>query len=106
MEKTRTFLLYLFWVRPTILKPADTLIKKKRKFSLFYKEIQKGWGAKSYVTIGLLIYSINMCAFPHISNCNENPNYVFLSPNFYIHVSVSDLYTVVPGSVYIFPAAE
>ncbi len=37
---------------------------------------------------------------------NENPVYVFqerevrgLSPNFHIHVSVSDLYTVLPGSV-------
>ncbi len=45
-------------------------------------------------------------------HCNENPIYVFLfwelcglSPNFYIHVYVSDLY-IFPGSVHIFPAAE
>ncbi len=44
---------------------------------------------------------------------NENPIYVFLvwefrglGPNFQIHVSVSDSYTVFPGSVHIFPAAE
>jgi hypothetical protein len=42
-----------------------------------------------------------------IQLCNENPIYIFpekefhgLSPNFYIHVSVSNLY--IPGSVYIF----
>jgi hypothetical protein len=30
----------------------------------------------------------------------------WLSPNFYIHVSVSDLYSIFPGSVHIFPPAE
>jgi hypothetical protein len=33
-----------------------TLIKKKRKFSYIYKEIQNGAVAKSYMTKGLLIY--------------------------------------------------
>jgi hypothetical protein len=33
-----------------------TLIKKKIKFSLIYKEIQNGAVAKSYMTNGLLIY--------------------------------------------------
>jgi hypothetical protein len=47
-----------------------------------------------------------------ISHCNERSIYAFLfrelrglSPNFHIHVSVSDLY-IFPGSVHIFPAAE
>jgi hypothetical protein len=42
-------------------------------------------------------------------HCNENPSYVFLdkelrglSRKIRIHVSVSDLYTVFPGSVHIF----
>ncbi len=42
-------------------------------------------------------------------NCNESPIYVFifwelpgLSPNFYVHVSVIDLYSIFPGSVHIF----
>jgi hypothetical protein len=47
-------------------------------------------------------------------HCNENSIYVFpekkelrgLSPNFHIHPSVSDLYTIFPGSAHIFPAAE
>jgi hypothetical protein len=41
-------------------------------------------------------------------HCSENPIYFFpekelrgLSPNFHIRVSVSDLYTVFPGSVHI-----
>jgi hypothetical protein len=34
----------------------DTLIKKKIKFFLIYKEIQDGAVAKSYITNGLLIY--------------------------------------------------
>jgi hypothetical protein len=45
-------------------------------------------------------------------HCNENPIYIFLfwklrgfSPNFHIHVSVTDLY-IFPESVHIFPAAE
>jgi hypothetical protein len=33
-----------------------TLIKKKIRFFLIYKEIQKGAVAKSYMTNGLLIY--------------------------------------------------
>jgi hypothetical protein len=33
-----------------------TLIKKKKKNFLIYKEIQKGAVAKSYMTNGLLIY--------------------------------------------------
>ena len=47
-----------------------------------------------------------------VPHCNENPIYEFLfwelhglSPNFHIHVSVSDLY-IFAGSVHIFPAAE
>jgi hypothetical protein len=47
-------------------------------------------------------------------HCYENPIYGFpekelrgLSHNFPVHVSVSDLYTVVPGSFHInFPVAE
>jgi hypothetical protein len=47
-------------------------------------------------------------------HCYENPIYGFpekelrgLSHNFHIHVSVRDLYTVVPGSGHIyFPVAE
>ncbi len=45
------------------------------------------------------------------THCNGNSVYIFLfwelrglSPNFYIHVFVSDLYN--PGSVHIFPPAE
>ncbi len=45
------------------------------------------------------------------SHCNGNSVYIFLfwelrglSPNFHIHVSVSDLYF--PGSVHIFTPAE
>ncbi len=45
-------------------------------------------------------------------HCNENCIFVCpfwelrgLSPNFHIHVSVSDLY-IFPGSVHKFPAAE
>jgi hypothetical protein len=44
-------------------------------------------------------------------HCNGNSVYIFLfwelrdlSPNFYIHVSVSDLY--IPRIVHIFPPAE
>jgi hypothetical protein len=47
-----------------------------------------------------------------LTHCNKNPNYVFLlwelrglSPNFHIHLSVSDLY-IFQGSVHIFPAAK
>jgi hypothetical protein len=37
--------------------PSFTLIKKKTKFSIIYKEIQMGLGAKSYMRIqGFLIY--------------------------------------------------
>ncbi len=48
--------------------------------------------------------------YPH---CNENSNYVFpenelrgLSPNFHIHVSVGDLYTVFPGLVHTFSGSR
>jgi hypothetical protein len=34
----------------------STLMKKKTKFSIIYKESQKGAVAKSYMTNGLLIY--------------------------------------------------
>ncbi len=51
----------------------------------------------------------NLCAGTH---CNVNSVYIFLfwelrglSPNFHIHVSVSDLY-IFPGSVHIFPPSE
>jgi hypothetical protein len=48
------------------------------------------------------------------SHCNENPIYVFLfwelqglnSPNFHIHVFVSDLYISRIGPLHIFPAAD
>jgi hypothetical protein len=47
------------------------------------------------------------------AHCNKNFIYVFLfwelrglNPNFYIHVSVSDIQYIFPGSVHIFPAAE
>ncbi len=47
------------------------------------------------------------------SHCNGDSAYIFLfwelrglSPNFHIHVSVSDLYCIFPGSVHIFPPAE
>jgi hypothetical protein len=36
-------------------KPTS-LIKKEKKIVLIYKEIQKGFGPKSYMTNGLLIY--------------------------------------------------
>ncbi len=39
-----------------------TLIKKKTKFFLIYKEIQMGWGAKSYMRKGFLICE-EMCKF-------------------------------------------
>ncbi len=49
-------------------------------------------------------------AVPH---CKDNPIYVFLflelralSPNFHIHMSVSDLYCIFPGSVHIFPCSR
>ncbi len=48
-----------------------------------------------------------------IVHCNGNSVYIFifwelrgLSPNFHIHVSVSDLYSIFPASVHIFPPAE
>jgi hypothetical protein len=48
--------------------------------------------------------------YPH---CNENSNYVSpenelrgLSPNFHIHVSVGDLYTVFPGLVHTFSCSR
>jgi hypothetical protein len=47
------------------------------------------------------------------STLHENPIFVFLfrelrglSLNFHIHVSVNDIYTLFPRSVYIFPASE
>jgi hypothetical protein len=47
------------------------------------------------------------------AHCKENPVYVFLfwelrglSPNFHIHVSVSNLYSIFPGSVQIFPCSR
>jgi hypothetical protein len=42
--------------------------KKENKIFLIYKEIQKGSGAKSYMTKGLPSPHIrlNICAFPHI----------------------------------------
>jgi hypothetical protein len=47
------------------------------------------------------------------SHCTENPIYVFpemklcgLVPNYYIHVSVSDLYTVFPGWVCLFGCSK
>jgi hypothetical protein len=46
-------------------------------------------------------------------HCNEYPIYAFLekelrdlSPNFHIYVSVSDIYTVFPESVYIFSCSR
>jgi hypothetical protein len=46
------------WVRgfPTPGESNTTLIKNKRKFSSYGKEIQKGAVAKSYITNGLLKY--------------------------------------------------
>jgi hypothetical protein len=49
---------------PMLLKPAsgsliykdDYTDKKENKIFLIYKEIHKGFGAKSYMTNGLLIY--------------------------------------------------
>jgi hypothetical protein len=47
----------------------------------------------------MLVFSYNALKLRSYSHCKENPIYVFLfwelrglSPNFYIHVSVSDLY--------------
>ncbi len=47
------------------------------------------------------------------SHCHENPIYVFLfwelrglNPNFYIHVSVSDLFSILSGSVHIFSCSR
>ncbi len=49
-----------------------------------------------------------MLPSPFKTHCKENPIYVFLfwelrglSPSFHIHVSVSDLYIYIPGSVHI-----
>ncbi len=49
---------------------------------------------------------------PASRHCKENPIFVFLfweqhslSPNFHIHVSVSDLY-IIPGLVHIFPCCR
>jgi hypothetical protein len=51
-----------------------------------------------------------VCRYAH---CKEIAIYVFLflelrglNPNFHIHVSVSDLQYIFPGSVHIFPAVE
>jgi hypothetical protein len=40
--------------------------KKEIKIFLAYNEIQNGAVAKSYMTNGLLIYGLNICAFPHL----------------------------------------
>jgi hypothetical protein len=40
----------------------STLIKKKRKFSLTYKEIQSGAIAKSYMRKGFFIHYMRKCA--------------------------------------------
>ncbi len=42
-----------------------TLIKKKTKFPHILGNLE-GSGAKSHMTNDLLIYSENICAFPHI----------------------------------------
>jgi hypothetical protein len=42
-----------------------TLIRKKTKCFLIYKEIQMGWGAKSYMKKGFLICD-EMCKFSPI----------------------------------------
>jgi hypothetical protein len=54
-------------------------------------------------------YNIGQIKKAYCVHCNKSPIYVFLfwelrglSPNFHIHVSVSNLYTVFPGSVHIF----
>ncbi len=40
--------------------------RKENKIFLIYKEIRKGSCAKSYMTKGLPIYWLNICAFSHI----------------------------------------
>jgi len=50
-----TFHLLFHLVILFFLCPVLTLIKKKTKFSLIYKEIQMGSGAKSYMRKGFLI---------------------------------------------------
>ncbi len=67
-----------------------------------------------YLTIfpqaGALTTKLRLTQHPH---CKENPIYVFLfwelrdlSPNFHIHVTVSDLYIPRMGPLHIFPCSR
>ncbi len=74
-----------------------TLIKKNPLKQ--YKEIQKRSGAKSCMTNGLLIYALQRqnAEFFFLKQIFPEKEYRGLSPNFHIHVSVSELYIPTMG---------
>ncbi len=95
-------------LKPSVLQHSGIWGSVYYRTGTDWSEIQEGWRKRDNFLLQNL-YSLRDGTFHSMLHCTDNSKHIFpemklicLVPNFYIHVSVSDLYipTIVPRQTY------